>query len=327
LPLDSLGTARFAPLAYLASIAVSLSVTGVVSYAAWRVRSLECGVLAAILWLNLGLGVHDWMLTNWRTSIESIYFLPIGVVALLIMFLVTILRRFVTALTDSENAGEMLRARLEQRERELGESYAKLRQVEQAQLLSQERQRLMREMHDGLGSELMSSLIAVERGQMQAPEIVEVLRGCVDDLKLTIDSLEPVGDDLLILLAMLRYRVEGRLEAAGIRLIWQVNTVPSLPWLNPTLSLHILRMMQEIFTNVLKHAHAKTITVSITHDAECIEITASDDGIGFDVANAGRGGHGLGNLRQRTAILKGTLALQAAPGATRVTLRLPIRPA
>jgi signal transduction histidine kinase len=316
--------ALLSPLAYLVFTGVSIAVASMLSFAAWRVRSAECAAFAAILWLNLGLGVHDWMLQNWRTDIESIYVLPIGVLALFALFLASVLRRYLTALSANEKASVLLEAKLSERERELSESYSKLRDIEQASLLSQERQRLMREMHDGLGSALMSSLVAVERGQMQTSDVVQVLRECVDDLKLTIDSLEPIGDDLLILLATLRYRLEGRLQVAGIELVWDVSPVPSLPWLNPTLSLHILRIVQEILTNILKHAHARSIRVTATHDERYISIAVEDDGVGFDVKKAATAGRGLSNLRQRAMLLNATLEFESRPGATRVCLRLPI---
>lgn len=317
--------AMLSPLAYLIFTGVSFGVAALLSIVSWRARSLECGVLAAILWLNLFLGVHDWMLQNWRSDIESVYLLPFGVLALFAMFLTTVLRRYLAALTASEKASAQLEARLAEREQELRESYGKLREVEQAQLLSQERQRLMREMHDGLGSALMSSLIAVERGQMQTPDIVQVLRECVDDLKLTIDSLEPVGDDLLLLLATLRYRLEGRLQAAGIQLVWAVEPVPNLSWLNPALSLHILRIVQEILTNVLKHAHAKSIRVAAIREGDNVVVAVEDDGVGFDVAGLIQPGRGLANMRQRAALLGATLEVESRAGATRVCLRLPIR--
>ncbi|HEU4589719.1 MAG TPA: sensor histidine kinase, partial [Steroidobacteraceae bacterium] len=309
--------AVFSPLAYLIFTGISFSVAILLSKVAWRLRQLECVVLAGTLWLNIGLGVHDWMLQNWHTDIESIYLLPVGVVALVAMFLLTILRRYLGALSANERSGALLEARLADRERELHASYDRLREVEQAQLLSQERQRLMREMHDGLGSALMSSLIAVERGQMQSADVVQVLRECVDDLKLTIDSLEPVGDDLLLLLATLRFRLEGRLQAAGLRLVWDVDTLPSLAWLNPALSLHILRIVQEILTNVLKHARASTLRIAARHDDDFVTIEVEDDGIGFDTTGPSSG-RGLSHLRQRAAALGARLEIDSRPGATRV---------
>jgi signal transduction histidine kinase len=314
--------------AYLIFIGVSFGVTSLLTYAALRSRSREYGLLAVILWLNLGLGVHDWMLTTWRTNVESVYLLPFGVLALFVMFLASVLRDYLAALSASEKAGVLLEARLAERERELRESYAKLRAVEQAQVLSQERQRLMREMHDGLGSALMSSLVAVERGQMQTADIAQVLRECVDDLKLAIDSLEPVGDDLLVLLATLRYRLEPRLQAAGINLSWQVDSVPRLTWLNPGAALDIMRMMQEILTNALKHAHAHSISVATQLRGDQVVITISDDGVGFDPNALIDAGRGLKNLRRRAADVGGEVHVGSGPRGTVIQILLPVeRPA
>lgn len=83
----------------------------------------------------------------------------------------------------------------------------------------------------------------VEQGALNTQQVAAVLREAIDDLRLTIDSLEPIDDDVLTLLATLRYRLGRRLEAAGLRLEWRVTDTPPLPWLNPTSSLQILRIL------------------------------------------------------------------------------------
>ncbi len=70
-------------------------------------------------------------------------------------------------------------------------------------------------MHDGLGSSLLSAMVAVEQGSMPQDQVVTVLRECVDDLRLVIDSLEPVGHDIVSLLATMRYRLGKRLRSAA----------------------------------------------------------------------------------------------------------------
>ena len=72
--------------------------------------------------------------------------------------------------------------------------------IEREQTLMHERQRLMRDMHDGVGSSLMSALRLVEHGEAALVDVPQVLRECIDDLKISIDSLEPVDADLLALL-------------------------------------------------------------------------------------------------------------------------------
>ena len=117
-------------------------------------------------------------------------------------------------------------------------------------------------MHDGLGSSLLGALRMVERGRLDEAELTQILQGCIDDLKLTIDSMEPVETDLLLLLGTLRFRLQPRLESTGIKLHWDVHDVPPLVWLDQRHALHILRVLQEAFTNIIKHADATEATVS-----------------------------------------------------------------
>ena len=298
--------------------AVSLSIESA------RRRSFEGALLAGALWLAIVCGAHDWRISVGATNPERIALSSLASIAIFAAFLVALVRRHVAALTTAEQANVKLSSALADRERELASSYEQLRKVEQAQLLSQERQRLMQEMHDGLGSALMSSLVAVERGQMPAAEIAQVLRECIDDLKLTIDSLEPAGDDLLVLLATLRYRLEPRLRAAGIELRWGVQPVPPIPWLNPATALSILRMLQEVLTNVLKHARATAIGVQTACEDNLVAVVIEDNGVGFDPRTIERGGRGLENLRRRARDLGGRVDIESSHGATRVRIQLPL---
>lgn len=109
------------------------------------------------------------------------------------------------------------------------------------------------DMHDGLGSSLNSALRVVEHGRMSTDKVAEILKDCLDDLNLTIDSMESVDADLLLLLASLRYRLDPRLESTGITLHWDIQILPELDWIDPRNALHILRILQEAFTNIIKH--------------------------------------------------------------------------
>jgi signal transduction histidine kinase len=155
-----------------------------------------------------------------------------------------------------EESNANLAYRLQERENELKKSHQYLREIEHRQTLSNERQRLMQDMHDGMGSSLVIALLEAEKGHLDASSLTDILKNCIEDLKLTIDSLEPVEADLLLLLATLRFRLTPRLESAGIRLRWDIQNVPALDWLDPRNALHILRILQETFSNIIKHANA-----------------------------------------------------------------------
>jgi signal transduction histidine kinase len=186
----------------------------------------------------------------------------------------------------------------------------------------------MREMHDGMGSSLMGALAAVERGRLKDVDVAQMLRECVDDLKLTIDSLETVDTDLPLVLATLRYRLGPRFEQAGIDLTWRVSPTPPLPWLDAERALHVLRMVQEMFTNIVKHAAASQVTVTTIADDGAIVLMVEDNGVGFSAEAATRPGRrGLTNLTQRAHAIGAALTWTSEPGATRFELRLPLKAA
>jgi signal transduction histidine kinase len=317
---------RWGPLTYLAQIVIGILVPTLSTIGAWRARSKMALLLAGILWLNVVLGVHDFLLQNWLITPQSVILLPYGALAILGIFLASIGTRYFQAIRGAEQLALSLESRLAERSGELEDSHRRLRVIEQEQAIVGERQRLMREMHDGLGSALMSSLVMVERGQLDNAQVASVLRESIDDLKLTIDSLEPMENDLLTLLGTLRYRLGRRLETAGIRLEWNVDETPPITWLNPTSSLQILRILQEALTNVLKHARATVIRVSTTVDQDQVSIHLTDDGNGFDVAAMRKQptGRGLQNLDRRAATFGGAIDIESQPGNTVVTLRLPL---
>ncbi len=206
------------------------------------------------------------------------------------------------------------------------ESYRLLREIEQRQMLAQERQRLVQDMHDGLGSSLVSALKVVEHGRMEEAEVAQVLKGCIDDLKLAIDSMEPVEADLLLLLATLRFRLGPRLESSGIVLRWEVENVPALEWLDPKNALHILRILQEAFSNIIKHTHATEIRVTTGVENNHVVVTVTDNGQGFSVENALKsGGKGLSNQMRRAQAIGAKVNWDSNDAGTRLTLLLPIK--
>lgn len=206
------------------------------------------------------------------------------------------------------------------------------RSAEREQAVLRERQRLMRDMHDGVGAALMSALVLVEQGRLQADGIAALLRECMDDIRLVIDSMEPVDHDLVALLASLRYRVGRRMELSGVQLSWQVDDVPALAWMDAGSALQILRIVQETLSNVLKHARASAVVLSTAcvddEERAWVRVRITDNGCGFDAlrlaGDAPSGGRGLRNLRSRARLLHARLAIRSEPGCTEVTLDLPL---
>ncbi len=285
---------------------------------------LEMVPLLLGLALTLAVTLNDLaLLAGWTQTLEPAL-LPMAALLLGGGLLLLVQGRYTRSLRETRAAREALKQRLSERETVLNEQHTRLRESERQQALMAERQRLMQDMHDGLGSALLSAMVAVDQGAMDRTAVVDVLRECVDDLRLVIDSLEPVGHDLVALLATMRYRLGKRLQAGGLVLDWDVQDLPMLEWLEPPDALQVLRLMQEALSNVLKHARATRVRLATRRHERYVEIRIEDDGLGFDVANAPRG-RGLRSQQRRTQRLGGTLDLDSIPGhGTRLCLRLPI---
>ncbi|MFN3736145.1 ATP-binding protein [Hydrogenophaga sp.] len=330
--LDAARLALVSPWVYALQWVVGVGVTLSALWMACRGRVREARWVAAWSAVNIPIGVHDWLLQNGWLGVEKVYLLPYTGIGLFIIFMGVVFRRYVGALSEAEVANRDLEVRLQERESALARSHERLREIERGQTRVQERQRLMQDMHDGLGSSLVSALYAVELGQLREQEVAQVLRECIDDLKLAIDSLEPAHTDLVMLLAALRFRLSPRLQASGMRLEWAVEDVPPLAWIDPRSALHILRILQEVFTNIIKHAGAHHIRVGTRHEGEHVCVTVDDDGQGFvpDLSASGGAvvapsrGRGLANLARRATALGARVQWLPQQQGTRFELCLPL---
>lgn len=308
------------------AVTAAVAVVGVawVCWLAWRERRPELRVMALALSSGVVLGTHDLaVLAGWAWP-EHVFLMPIATLIVMVSFLYAVQRRYVGAVEQFQAENSQLQENLDEQVSVLQAQNAQLREVERQQALLLERQRIMADMHDGLGSSLLSALVAMEQGSMSHEQCVEVLRECVDDLRLVIDSLEPVGHDLVSLLATMRYRLGKRLQVGGLKLDWDVQDLPPLDWLEPPDALHVLRLMQEALNNVLKHAGASRVRMVTRHHGSYVEIRVEDDGAGFDLQNV-QHGRGLKSQIKRAQCLGGKLRIDSTPSlGTRLSLRLPV---
>lgn len=236
-------------------------------------------------------------------------------------------RRYSRALDAAREANRSLTAGIDTARSELAESEATRRQLEIAVALESERERLMREMHDGIGSNLVTAL-AIARRSKESPRATEALRRAILDLKITVDSLAPVDGDVVAFLANFRHRLAPDLDEAGLICEWEVEPCPPLPWLDAQNALHMLRIMQEAIGNVLAHSGADVVTIRCQPELLAgnrgVRIAVIDNGSGFDHGPIGCGGRGIENMKSRAHSLGGEISFGSVPGrGTSMSLWLP----
>ncbi|MCW5657578.1 MAG: sensor histidine kinase [Burkholderiaceae bacterium] len=284
--------------------------------------------IALLLSALLGMGgsIHDYLLSQGKVvDPEGPYLLYFAAAALMTTVGAILVDRFVQSLSAVEQANATLRRTVAEREQELAASYARLREHEREQAVAGERQRIMQDMHDGLGSQLLTSLAAVERGQLDAKGVAQALREAIDDMRLSIDTLAPGRDGLLESIGNLRWRLEPRFRAAGIELRFKLDGLPDRIDAPPHVALQVLRILQESLTNAMKHAHTPTISVTLglVHAPERLWVEVSDEGSGFRT-EAPTAGRGLSGMQRRAASIGASLSVDSGAGGTRVRLTVPL---
>jgi signal transduction histidine kinase len=318
--------ARFYPLVvWLHAGALAIGVyTVLVIVRHWRSHPRwELAIFAAGGALALGFAAHDLAIQFGRLPATDPQLFPFVVPIVLLCFGATLIARFVASLRAAESLSRELERRVAEKRAELDQSYARMRELEHAQLLARERERLMREMHDGLGGQLVSALSLAESGT-PPDQLAAALRSALDEMRVVIDSLDPQVEDLGQLLGQLRSRLEPSLRRSGLHFAWDVGRGHSLPRLGPEQSLHVLRILQEAITNVVKHAGASEVRVSTRPGGDFVTLVIEDDGRGLPAET--EAGRGIANMRARAAALGAKLRVCALATGTRVELELPATP-
>ncbi|HQY10069.1 MAG: ATP-binding protein [Leptothrix sp. (in: Bacteria)] len=237
------------------------------------------------------------------------------------------------ALTLTRDLNQMLEQKVAERSAALERSYEQQQQdrIGQARerARAEERERIVREMHDGIGGQLMTALRGVERGAFSQERLAELLQESLDDLRLIIDATA-ADTRLLPALAAWRHRWDPRLEALGIELSWQVDELMGGQDLPADLVLQLMRILQEAVTNAVKHAQASRVEVHCSAASDVLRLEVADNGRGcphgqIPSQQVQPGRHGLQSMRTRSTAIGAEIAWLAEPeGGLRVRLELPL---
>ncbi len=211
---------------------------------------------------------------------------------------------------------------------ELEQKYKHTYIQEKEALLNEERDRILGELHDGVGGQLVAMLAMLENREVNRDELKDTVRAALDDLRLMIDSLDSIEGDIPVVLGMFRSRIEPRLIAQNIGFDWQVTDLPALPNIGPHEVLQILRILQEAVTNIIKHANADLITIKTEYipserDMDFINIMIRDNGEGL-IKNKSTAGYGMETMNRRARDLGSSIAIESNSNGTAVILKIPI---
>lgn len=184
--------------------------------------------------------------------------------------------------------------------------------------LKLERQRIARDLHDQVGSQLVHAMALVDKADPAMFPLAKALEHCLLDLRLLVDSMDGDDDALTDRLARLRHRIQPSLDQRGIALKWNVLPADGVAIPMGTPARELTAIVQEAVSNVLQHSGATALTIGLQHIEEngsgAWRLQVIDNGRGLPASPTGHAaGHGTTSMRKRAAKAGAHLELLPAP--------------
>jgi PAS domain S-box-containing protein len=193
-------------------------------------------------------------------------------------------------------------------------------QIEQSRM--KEREQLLRDMHDGFGSQLASVRMMAEKGRIPPEQFPQFLKEITADLHLVVDTLGQLNITLEEALVDMHHRLERRYTGSSLKLHWKAQ-LSHLPALEPRTILQALRLVQEALNNAVKHARAHNVwfLAQFDLDSDVLTLSVRDDGQGF--LQPTTRGRGLNNMQYRAREIGGEFVIHQCQPGVEVRLRVP----
>lgn len=284
-----------------------------------RRANIERVFIAVVVLINVLAGFAEWFTRASGHLYTTSPYLRYTSVLFGWALVLVVVRRFQEASERAHELVDTLSQRVKEKEQEIAAVYAQREQYMQAQVRLTERNRILRDMHDGVGSHVSAAIHQLEGGETAPGQVVQTLKDSLEQLKLSVDMMSFEPGDVTGLLASLRYRMGPRIEASGIALVWDLAAdMPLVQGLDLEGLQHVRYMVFEVLSNALQHSKATTIQVSTALDQGAWVLRIQDNGVGFDVQAPGH--NGLRYMRERAQAIGAALRLYREAGWTCVEI-------
>lgn len=305
-----------------ASVAIGGHLAGgiLLARSALRTREWDQALLAAALMLIGWYGLRDVGIVI--GAVDGALLLgskarPLTTAAVLVL----LMRRLAYSLGELDHVNETLRHKLAAREAELSVLHAKERGHAAQAAREDERERLMRDLHDGLSGHLVS-IIALSESSADPTAVDRAARAALDDLRLVVNSLDLDDSDLPLALVGLRERLEIQLRRLGFQLSWSMENLPPVNGVTPGNALSVLRILQEGITNALKHGNSRLIVVEGSASGSDEAVLTIRNGVSEAPASDGKG-YGIANMKRRAEAVGGNVSFAIERDNAVLILTLP----
>lgn len=308
---------------HLLNVAVFVACNLLLMWRAIRQPTLSIWLLVFAFWVVAALGTHDLLYLSNQTHPDHIHAFQISVIVMFVVFMFLTNRRFLQTLETTERYQVELQEKLAEQEQQLAEQHQALETFRLESSLRQQRDAIMQDLHDRVGSSLTTVLYRVRGGGVSADETTLLLQELEDELRNISKPSVSDAQTLNEILADIRQRVQRRLDHGAISLIWEVDPyLPETP-LSPAAAMHLRALLNEAIANVIKHANASQIRVSAGASDTSVTIEVQDNGQGFERQYI-KSGRGLAGMEYRAKQIGADLVLHSEKNCgSRWTVALP----
>ena len=203
--------------------------------------------------------------------------------------------------------------------------------VKQVEIVTEERQRISRELHDSVSQQLFAATMILsgvagnknlDKDQLasQLNMILKILHEAQNEMRALLLHLRPVELDgktlvegITALVDELQLKIDGKIN-------WKYDDIS----LDKGVEDNVFRIVQELLSNALRHSKAKVINISLLEAGSNVLLSVEDDGVGFDASQEKSASYGLKNIKERSLLLGGDAKIISAPNqGTSIEIRIP----
>lgn len=197
----------------------------------------------------------------------------------------------------------------------------------------QERTRLAKDLHDGLGgmlSGIKHSFQHMKGNLIMTPDNIQTFERSMDMLDSSIREMRRVAHNMMPE-ALVKFGLDAALKdfcndinLSGALSVSYQSIGLDKQKINDTVAITVFRIVQELLNNILKHAAAATAIVQVALNNDILSVTAEDDGKGFNISKlSAKKGMGWNNIQNRVDLLKGKIDISSSAEGTSVLIELP----
>jgi signal transduction histidine kinase len=224
------------------------------------------------------LGVHDMLFVNGFLTRENGYLIHYASPLVALLLTAILISRLIQTSDTLEDLNRSLEDRIEQNSRELAATYERVQEMERQQLLTAERERFGRDMHDGLGGHLSTALALAESRLGANAPLTNTIRDATDEMRLMLDTASAMDEDIGMVIGSLRARLQSQADIVGFELLWQIEDTSPINKLGPGAAMSLIRIVQESVNNAIKHSGGDVIRVSVYDHENAVHLEIADNG-------------------------------------------------